>query len=77
MDGGKNPDAPARTIHEVVQEGATKLRYAVGVDAGLVVAARDRMTAGEWAAMLSEEVRRCSWQKRKKYLGSICLIDPR
>ena len=40
MDGGKNPDAPARTIHEVVQEGATKLRYAVGVDAGLVVAAR-------------------------------------
>ena len=55
MDGGMKPDAVARAIYEAVCEGATKLRYAVGLDAEVVAAARDRMTAGEWAALLTEE----------------------
>ncbi len=55
MDGGMKPDAVARAIYEAVCEGARKLRYAVGLDAEAVVAARDRMTAEEWAALLTEE----------------------
>lgn len=55
MDGGMKPDAVARAIYEAVCEGATKLRYVVGFDAEVVAAARDRMTAGEWAALLTEE----------------------
>jgi NAD(P)-dependent dehydrogenase (short-subunit alcohol dehydrogenase family) len=55
MDGGTKPDAVARGIYDAVQEGATKLRYAVGVDAEAIMAARDRMTAGEWVALLTEE----------------------
>jgi NAD(P)-dependent dehydrogenase (short-subunit alcohol dehydrogenase family) len=55
MEGGTKPDVVARGIYEAVQEGATKLRYAVGVDAEAIIAARDRMTAGEWAALLTEE----------------------
>jgi hypothetical protein len=38
-----------------VREGATKLRYAVGLDAKVIAAARDRMMAAEWAALLTEE----------------------
>ena len=55
MDGGMKPDAVARAIYAAVCEGATKLRYVVGFDAEVVAAARDRMTAGEWAALLTEE----------------------
>ena len=55
MDGGTKPDVVARAIYEAVCEGATKLRYAVGLDAEVIVAARDRMTAREWAALLTEE----------------------
>ena len=55
MDGGTMPDAVARAIYDAVHEGATKLRYPVGPDAEAVAAARDRMTAGEWAALLTEE----------------------
>lgn len=55
MDGGTMPDAVARAIYDAVQEGATKLRYPVGPDAEAIAAARDRMTAGEWAALLTEE----------------------
>jgi NAD(P)-dependent dehydrogenase (short-subunit alcohol dehydrogenase family) len=55
MDGGTMPDTVARAIYEAVREGATKLRYPVGVDAAVIVAARDRMTAGEWVALLTEE----------------------
>src|ERR1035438_6975771 len=47
----KGHDAVARAIYEAVCEGATKLRYVVGFDAEVVAAARDRMTAGEWAAL--------------------------
>jgi NAD(P)-dependent dehydrogenase (short-subunit alcohol dehydrogenase family) len=53
-DGGTTPDAVARAMYEAVSEGATKLRYPVGVDAEAIVAARDKMTAGEWAALLTE-----------------------
>jgi NAD(P)-dependent dehydrogenase (short-subunit alcohol dehydrogenase family) len=55
MDLGTKPDAVARAIYEAVCESATKLRYTVGLDAEVVAAARDRMTAGEWAALLTEE----------------------
>jgi len=55
MEGGTKPDAVARAIYEAVREGATKLRYAVGADADVLVAARDRMTPAEWAALFSEE----------------------
>jgi NAD(P)-dependent dehydrogenase (short-subunit alcohol dehydrogenase family) len=55
MEGGTTPDVVARAIYAAVQEGCTKLRYAVGADAEVTVAARDRMTAGEWAALLTEE----------------------
>src|ERR1035438_10064846 len=58
MDGGTKADAVARGIYEAVQEGATKLRYVVGVDAEAMVAARDRMTAGDWAALLTEDEER-------------------
>ena len=47
LPGGTTPDVLARTIYEAVREGATKLRYAVGVDAEVIIAARDRRTAGE------------------------------
>lgn len=55
MEGGTKPGVVARAIYEAVREGATKLRYAVGVDAEVIVAARDRMTPGAWAALLTEE----------------------
>jgi NAD(P)-dependent dehydrogenase (short-subunit alcohol dehydrogenase family) len=55
LEGGTQPDVVAQKIFEVVQTGATQLRYAVGADAEVIVAARDRMTAGDWAGLLSEE----------------------
>ena len=55
MEGGTKPGAVARAIYEAVQEGCTKLRYPVGMDAEVIVAARDRMTGGEWTALLAEE----------------------
>jgi NAD(P)-dependent dehydrogenase (short-subunit alcohol dehydrogenase family) len=55
LEGGTLPIVVARKIYEVVQECAPQLRYAVGADAEVMVAARDRMTAGEWTALLSEE----------------------
>jgi NAD(P)-dependent dehydrogenase (short-subunit alcohol dehydrogenase family) len=55
MDGGTTPDVVARAIHRAVTEGAVKLRYRVGLDAQAIAAARDRMTAAEWAALLTEE----------------------
>jgi NAD(P)-dependent dehydrogenase (short-subunit alcohol dehydrogenase family) len=55
MDGGTMPDAVARAIYDAVQEGGTKLRYPVGPDAEAIAAARDRMTAAEWVALLTEE----------------------
>jgi len=55
MDGGTMPDFVARAILDAVREGCTKLRYPVGADAEVLAAARDRMTAAEWAAILAEE----------------------
>jgi NAD(P)-dependent dehydrogenase (short-subunit alcohol dehydrogenase family) len=55
LEGGTLPDLVARAIYDSVQEGATKLRYPVGPDAEVVAAARDRMTAGEWASLMTEE----------------------
>jgi NAD(P)-dependent dehydrogenase (short-subunit alcohol dehydrogenase family) len=55
LEGGTMPDVVARAIYDAVQESAAKLRYAVGADAETIVAARDRMTAKEWVALLMEE----------------------
>jgi len=55
MEGGTKPDVVAQAIYAAVQEGCTKLRYEVGADAEVIVAARDRMTAAEWAALFTEE----------------------
>ncbi len=55
LEGGTLPDVVARAIYDAVQEGGSKLRYPVGPDAEVVAAARDRMTAAEWASLLSEE----------------------
>jgi len=55
MDGGTLPEVVARAIYDAVEEGGTKLRYPVGADAETLAAARDRMTAGEWTALLAEE----------------------
>jgi NAD(P)-dependent dehydrogenase (short-subunit alcohol dehydrogenase family) len=55
MAGGTKPDAVARAIYDAVEEGGVRLRYPVGADAEAMVAARDRMTAAEWSALLSEE----------------------
>src|SRR5208282_523490 len=38
MEGGTKPDVVAHAIYEAVREGATKLRYPVGVDAEAIVA---------------------------------------
>jgi NAD(P)-dependent dehydrogenase (short-subunit alcohol dehydrogenase family) len=55
LEGGTLPDAVARAIYAAVAEGAVKLRYPVGADAEVIVAARDRMTAAEWTALFMEE----------------------
>jgi NAD(P)-dependent dehydrogenase (short-subunit alcohol dehydrogenase family) len=55
MEGGTTPDTVARAIYDAVQEGATKLRYPVGLDAETIVPVRDRMTAAQWASLLAEE----------------------
>ena len=55
LEGGTMPNVVARAIYEAVREGAPQLRYPVGADAQAIVAARDRMTAAEWAALLTEE----------------------
>jgi NAD(P)-dependent dehydrogenase (short-subunit alcohol dehydrogenase family) len=53
--GGTLADVVARKIYDVVQDGAPEVRYAVGADAQVLAAARDRLTAGEWVALLGEE----------------------
>ena len=53
MEGGTEADAVARAIYDAVHQGAPKLRYRVGADAEVLGAARDRMTAGEWAALFT------------------------
>ncbi|MGC2246511.1 MAG: SDR family oxidoreductase [Terriglobales bacterium] len=55
LEGGTLPIIVARAIYDAVQEGATKLRYPVGPDADAVAAARDRMSAGEWMSLMTEE----------------------
>jgi NAD(P)-dependent dehydrogenase (short-subunit alcohol dehydrogenase family) len=55
LEGGTPADVVAKAIYDAVQEGGSKLRYPVGPDAEVVAAARDRMTAAEWASLLSEE----------------------
>jgi len=54
LEGGTKADLVARCIYDAVQEGASKMRYPVGADAEVVAAARDRMTAAEWTALLME-----------------------
>jgi hypothetical protein len=77
MEGGTKPDAVARAIYEAVREGAAKLRYAVGLDAEVIAAARDRMTAAKWAALLTEENEDQFVSGAERHLGLICIIRRR
>ena len=56
-------------------EGATTLRYVVGFDAEVVAAARDRMTAAEWAALLTEEDEERFVSRAEESFG-VDLYDP-
>jgi NAD(P)-dependent dehydrogenase (short-subunit alcohol dehydrogenase family) len=69
MEEGTKPDVVARAIYEAVREGATKLRYAVGADAEVIVAARDRMTPAEWATLFAEEDEEKFVAKAKEVFG--------
>lgn len=75
MEGGTLPDAVAKAIFDAVAEGATSLRYPVGLDAEKIVAARDRMTAQQWAAMLTEEDEDNFVAKAKEAFG-VDLLNP-
>ena len=52
---GTPAEVVAQAIFDAVEEGCVKLRYPVGPDAEVMAAARDRMTAAEWAALMTEE----------------------
>ena len=54
LAGGTLPDTVARAIWEAVHTDEPKLRYTVGADAEVMAAARDRLSATEWAALQSE-----------------------
>ena len=54
MAGGTLPDAVARAIYDAVHTDTPRLRHAVGADAEVMVAARDRLSAAEWADLQSE-----------------------
>jgi NAD(P)-dependent dehydrogenase (short-subunit alcohol dehydrogenase family) len=75
MEGGTMPDAVARAIYQAVREGGAKLRYPVGPDAEAIVAARDRMSAQEWAALLTEEDEAVFVSKAEKAFG-VDLYNP-
>jgi NAD(P)-dependent dehydrogenase (short-subunit alcohol dehydrogenase family) len=75
MEGGTTPDVVARAIWEAVQDGSGKVRYAVGADAEVIAAARDRMTADEWVALLTEEDDAKFVAKAEKALG-VDLFNP-
>jgi NAD(P)-dependent dehydrogenase (short-subunit alcohol dehydrogenase family) len=51
---GTMPDRVARAIYEAVHTDEPKLRYAVGADAEVMVAARDRLSAADWEQLQSE-----------------------
>jgi len=75
MEGGTKPDAVARAIYGAVREGATKLRYAVGADAEVIAAARDRTTPAEWAALFAEEDEETFVSRAKEVFG-VDLYNP-
>lgn len=51
---GTMPGVVARAIYEAVHDDDPKLRYPVGADSEVMAAARDRLTAAEWAGLQSE-----------------------
>jgi NAD(P)-dependent dehydrogenase (short-subunit alcohol dehydrogenase family) len=54
LAGGTMPDIVAQAIYGAVHTDEPKLRYAVGADAEVMVAARDRLSAAEWEQLMSE-----------------------
>jgi NAD(P)-dependent dehydrogenase (short-subunit alcohol dehydrogenase family) len=54
LAGGTMPDVVARAIYDAVHTDEPKLRHAVGADAEVMVAARDRLSAAEWTEWQSE-----------------------
>lgn len=53
LEGGTKPDVVAQAVHAAIRDGGAKLRYPVGADSELMAAARDRLSAAEWAALLT------------------------
>lgn len=51
---GTMPDVVARAIYEAVHTDEPKLRHTVGADAKAMAAARDRLSAAEWAELQTE-----------------------
>ena len=54
LAGGTKPDAVAAAIFDAVHAHAPKLRCAVGADSEVMAAARDRLSADDWADLQSE-----------------------
>jgi NAD(P)-dependent dehydrogenase (short-subunit alcohol dehydrogenase family) len=54
LANGTRPDAVASAIYDAVHDDEPKLRYSVGADSEVMAAARDRLTAAEWADLQGE-----------------------
>jgi hypothetical protein len=54
MEGGTLPDAVARAILRVAEDGAPRLHNPVGEDAEVLLAGRDRLPADEWVDLQAE-----------------------
>ena len=76
LEGGTLPIVVARAIYDAVEEGATKLRYSVGADAEVVAAARDRMSAGEWMSLMTEEDEEKFVAKAEEAFGADLMNPP-
>jgi NAD(P)-dependent dehydrogenase (short-subunit alcohol dehydrogenase family) len=67
---GTTPDVVARAIFDTVHAKDSKVRYAVGADAEVTVAARDRLTAGEWTDLHSEPDEETFLARAKRVFGA-------
>ncbi|MBI4891523.1 MAG: SDR family NAD(P)-dependent oxidoreductase, partial [Acidobacteria bacterium] len=54
LDGGTPAELVAQAIFGAVQDGASQLRYPVGLDAEATIRAHDRLTPAEWLDLLAE-----------------------
>jgi NAD(P)-dependent dehydrogenase (short-subunit alcohol dehydrogenase family) len=54
LAGGTMPTTVAQAIYDAVHTDTPALRYPVGADAEVMIAARDRLSAAEWVDLQSE-----------------------